>query len=83
MSSSHLLFLFSVCVLVGALPSEWTWQSGSSGMTFGNYGTKGIASPFNNPGSRADSFSGIDEEGSFWLFGGWGLAEGDLLGECL
>ena len=60
---------------------KWTWISGDDSINQrGVYGTKGISSPANKPGSRYDSISWIDKEGNFWLFGGYGYAEKGFLG---
>jgi hypothetical protein len=49
----------------------WTWISGSNtGNAFGVYGTKGVASNANVPGSRSSAVSWIDGGGNLWLFGG-------------
>jgi N-acetylneuraminic acid mutarotase len=58
---------------------EWTWVSGSD--THGQagvYGTKGIASPSNVPGARHWALSWADENGLFWLYGGYGFFEASL-----
>jgi hypothetical protein len=38
------------------------------------YGTKGIASVLNSPGSRQNSASWIDSSNNLWLYGGYGYA---------
>jgi hypothetical protein len=38
----------------------------------GIYGVKGVPSQTNIPGARIGSNSWVDNEGSFWLFGGMG-----------
>jgi N-acetylneuraminic acid mutarotase len=63
--------------------NEWAWMSGSaSGSTPGSYGTLGIPSFGNIPGSRGGLVSWTDSKGNFWLFGGHGLdsagSNGDL-----
>lgn len=60
----------------------WTWTAGNSAVAqIGVYGTKGIASINNRPGSRSDSVSVFDEEkNEFWLFGGLGLANNSTQG---
>jgi hypothetical protein len=54
--------------------NEWAWMGGSpSGLYFSYaYGTLGMPTPGNNPGSRAGASSWIDSSGNFWLFGGEG-----------
>jgi N-acetylneuraminic acid mutarotase len=51
----------------------WTWVSGLNFEESGLYGTRGVASTSNFPGSRQWSVSWIDSSGNFWLFGGNGL----------
>ena len=51
----------------------WTWMSGSNTINqLGVYGTQGVASPNNSPGSRVGPVSVVDLSGNFWLFGGYG-----------
>lgn len=51
----------------------WSWVSGESIVDqSGIYGTKGVESTTNIPGSREDSISWIDSQGNLWLFGGSG-----------
>jgi len=59
----------------------WTWVSGSSTANVsGSYGTLGVPSISNTPGSRADSVTWMDGKGNFWLFGGSGLDSNGTLG---
>jgi N-acetylneuraminic acid mutarotase len=52
----------------------WIWVSGDNTMKQpGIFGTKGVASINNKPGSRWESVSWIDSKGNIWLFGGEGL----------
>jgi hypothetical protein len=63
---------------------EWTWMGGSStlnpgcitGSTTcsrpGVYGTLGSSAASNAPGARGYAAQSIDQDGNFWLFGGWG-----------
>ncbi len=52
---------------------NWTWVSGSDTVgQMGTYGDKGVAAPTNVPGARDQAVSGIDANGIFWLFGGFG-----------
>lgn len=52
---------------------EWTWVSGTSLMNQnGIYGTKAVASTTNNPGSRYQGTTFVDNAGNIWLFGGLG-----------
>jgi N-acetylneuraminic acid mutarotase len=53
---------------------EWTWKGGSNQIEQpGVYGTTGIASSNNMPGSRWLSAYWRDPSGNFWIFGGLGL----------
>lgn len=52
----------------------WTWVSGDLiENQFGNYGSRGVASPSNNIRARAYSTSWTDAQGNFWLYGGQGF----------
>jgi N-acetylneuraminic acid mutarotase len=56
---------------------QWTWVSGDSAVwVYGIYGTKGIATVSNKPGSRYGSVSWSDALGNLWLFGGNGAGAG-------
>lgn len=51
----------------------WTWMHGSDTLGgSGNYGTLGIASASNVPGSREKAISWVDATGQLWMFGGQG-----------
>jgi N-acetylneuraminic acid mutarotase len=58
---------------------QWTWVSGSNvtdhtqGAIPGVYGTKGVAAPANNPGTRDAAVGWADSAGNLWIFGGYGL----------
>ncbi len=59
----------------------WTWMSGNDTRNqLGVYGTKGVASPSNIPGSRQHPISWTNPGGSFWLFGGYGYGSTGILG---
>lgn len=50
---------------------QWTWVSGTNLKDqVSSYGTKGIASVANTPGSRRNTVSWTDLNGNLWLFGG-------------
>jgi len=54
--------------------SQWTWVSGANLVNQnGVYGTEGMASAANVPGSRMDLPAWADTSGNFWLFGGTGF----------
>ena len=56
------------------ITKTWTWVSGVNFQDEnGAYGTQGVASTSNSPGSRQYPVSWIDSSGNFWLFGGSGL----------
>ena len=51
----------------------WTWISGSSTADqYGIYGTQGVSSSSNVPGSRYALASVIDSHNNIWIFGGDG-----------
>lgn len=68
----------------------WTWIAGSTTTCAygegqpcpdsGVYGTLGVASPGNIPGTRFSALTWTDKSGNFWLFGGQGLDTGTLPG---
>lgn len=50
----------------------YTWESGSSQADAqGTYGSKGVSNINNTPGARSSATSWVDEDGNFWLFGGY------------
>jgi N-acetylneuraminic acid mutarotase len=54
--------------------AEWTWISGSqTGKPQGVYGTLGVASPANTPGSREGGIAWIDDSDNLWMLGGSGV----------
>lgn len=56
------------------LTREWTWMSGSDTINaIGFYGTKGVAAASNVPGAREFMATWVDDDGDFWLFGGFGF----------
>jgi N-acetylneuraminic acid mutarotase len=57
------------------LTNNWTWLKGNNDNQAhaGIYGTIGVASPTNNPGSRIQG-AGFTHEGRLYLFGGYGFA---------
>lgn len=63
--------------------NEWTWVSGSStNFQNGLYGTQGVASSTNVPGSRQDALCWADGVGNFWMMGGKGFsASGQNIGQ--
>jgi len=54
--------------------NEWTWMQGaaaSAGYQSAVYGTQGVSSPLNTPGSRSVYCVSKDVAGKFWMFGGY------------
>jgi ELWxxDGT repeat protein len=52
---------------------QWTWMKGTlSTNQNGAYGSQGVASSGNAPGSRQGGVTWIDSSGRMWLFGGFG-----------
>jgi hypothetical protein len=53
--------------------NQWTWMKGSSSPNqYGTYGTQGVASPTNNPGTRYLHAAWQDNSGNIWVYGGHG-----------
>jgi len=53
---------------------SWTWVAGGNVKDIsGSYGTKGVASVSNIPGSRDSVTTWKDSSGNLWLFGGFGF----------
>ena len=60
----------------------WTWVGGASSVNVdGVYGTEGVPSISNWPGSRSEAVSWVDSSGNLWLFGGngWNSSGGGTL----
>lgn len=52
---------------------QWAWMGGSHyANEFGTYNTKGVSSQGGHPGGRTDLEGWVDNDGSFWIFGGFG-----------
>ena len=51
----------------------WSWVTGPSTFNeFPTYGSMGVSSPTNTPGSRFGAAAWRDADGNLWLYGGWG-----------
>lgn len=75
-----LFFLFTVNTIVIA-QQQWTWIGGDKSSDLkGIYGSQGVFSPSNIPGSRAGAATWTDKNGNFWLFGGMGKDENGRTG---
>jgi N-acetylneuraminic acid mutarotase len=58
----------------------WTWMSGSQFISqAGAYGSKGIGSSSNGPGSRETAVMWADSSANLWIFGGFGIDGGNHL----
>jgi Galactose oxidase, central domain len=54
----------------------WTWMKGENiPNKKGIYGTQGVSSITNTPGSRSECFTWKDTLGNLWLYGGYGYME--------
>ncbi len=66
------------------ISNQWTWVNGNKTTNInGVYGTQGLASSTNKPGTRSESICWVDANGNFWLFGGGGYAETSSFGGYL
>lgn len=55
--------------------NEWIWMSGNNTIDQkATYGTINIPTPSNKPGAKEDAVSWVDNDGNFWLMGGYGYA---------
>ncbi|MES2595078.1 MAG: choice-of-anchor D domain-containing protein [Verrucomicrobiota bacterium] len=65
-------------VLTNFVPSEpamWKWLAGPSSRNgVGIYGNINVAAPTNNPGARQGAMNWLGQDGSLWMFGGYGYA---------
>ncbi len=58
------------------LSNIWTWMKGDSiHNQYSSYGVQGTGSTYNKPGGTYSGISWVDNNGDFWLFGGYGYAE--------
>jgi hypothetical protein len=63
---------------------QWTWVAGSSSNNqLGTYGTKGTGATSNIPGARWGSAVWKDGSGGFWMFGGKGYVDFDVLNQTV
>jgi N-acetylneuraminic acid mutarotase len=61
--------------------NQWTWILGDSTKNnSGVYGVPGVAGSGNKPGARYRPVSWTDDNGNFWLMGGWGYDGSGALG---
>lgn len=64
-------FLLSDCFSQAGM---WTWMKGDSLFNqAGNFGTQGVPSPSNNPPGFYEQVEWQDQQGNFWLFGGFNV----------
>lgn len=62
--------------------SLWTWVGGSTSINIpGNYGSQGVSSASNLPGSRRYTATWTDPHGRCWMFGGAGYASTGTAGD--
>ena len=79
MKNKSLLFLIFISIAVGILISksyaqsgEWTWMHGDNFPNApGVFGTQGVADPANKPPGLYETSEWKDNNGNFWLFGGY------------
>ena len=74
LGGNNLNSFFTALWMYDPSANNWTWMKGlSSGDQAGVYGTLGVASASNFPGSRSGSnATWTDANGDLWLFGGLG-----------
>jgi len=63
------------------ITNEWTWVSGPTSLEQpAHYGEIGVPHPDNNPGARYGGCMWEDDDGSLWIFGGYGRSPNGLTG---
>lgn len=76
----NILSLLLLAIVSVSVAQEWTWMKGTDTLTRpGIYGTMGVSSPSNNPGSRHGAATWVDNSGNLWLFGGEGVTTNTVL----
>jgi N-acetylneuraminic acid mutarotase len=71
MKNTWLVFLLGISLCSSS--QTFTWMKGTNILfQAGLYGTQGVSSPTNNPGSRHGAATWVDQQGNLWLFGGEG-----------
>ena len=76
----HILTIVSLLIVFFNQAQDWTWMKGTDTLTRpGIYGTIGVPSPSNNPGSRHGAATWVDNSGNLWLFGGEGVTTNTVL----
>jgi hypothetical protein len=71
----------TVTITINKRPPNWVWSQGANiAKQSGVYGTRGAANSANMPGARGDFVSWAESDGTFWIFGGQGFAEGKVAG---
>ena len=80
-----ILWILLCCLssqMIQAQSGQWIWMKGSSAAnSVGNYGSKGVSSPSNEPPARYQAAYWIDLQGNYWMFGGseaMGMGHNDL-----
>lgn len=71
-----LSFFSSIIFLISSglnAQNNWTWINGSSTVTVmvPVFGTQGVGASTNTPGNRENAITWTDDNGNFWLFGGY------------
>jgi gliding motility-associated-like protein len=77
MKNTFLKLLFLAAILFSfnnysfSQSGQWVWMKGDNVQGApGNYGTKGVSSPTNEPPGRYQCAYWLDLQGNFWIFGG-------------
>lgn len=77
----HSVYFLLILSSFYSIGQNFTWMRGSTsnGTITGVYGTQGIASSANDPGSRHGAATWRDNSGNLWLFGGEGISSSPTL----
>jgi N-acetylneuraminic acid mutarotase len=78
---SVIIFLFSLLGTTSSFAQNWVWVNGSNALDDqANYGTIGVETSTNKPGSRREFVTWKDATGNMYMFGGYGRTIGTTVG---
>lgn len=66
------VLLFLLCCVIAQAQNQWVWMKGSNVPNSpGNYGAMGFPSAANEPPARYEAAEWTDQQGNFWMYGGF------------
>ena len=73
-----LVLLFALSSGLTAQNNMWVWMNGTNTTNdLGSYGSMGFPAPGNMPGARYEASEWTDNNGKFWLYGGYETVNGN------